>query len=158
MTGVQTCALPIFRRSRDTRCSFPFPQRSADLLPGRDYNYVSTGGGSTRAAALLSGKIDALPTFPPISYELEKRGFNVVADHTEDVVFKQLQDVTPAHIAAVTKGVLANAPSADGVYIPCNQWSGADAAPLIEKECGIDRKSTRLNSSHRSLSRMPSSA
>ena len=26
---------------------------------------------------------------------------------------------------------------ADGVYIPCNQWSGADAAPLIEDALGI---------------------
>jgi maleate cis-trans isomerase len=64
-------------------------------------------------------------------------GFRVVAEHTEDVVFKQLQDVTPAHIAAVTQRVLAKAPSAEGVYIPCNQWSGADAAPLIEQACGV---------------------
>jgi maleate isomerase len=68
---------------------------------------------------------------------LAASGFTVVADHTEDVVFKQLQDVTPAHIAAVAKSLVHSAPSADGVYIPCNQWSGADAAPLIEKECGI---------------------
>ena len=68
---------------------------------------------------------------------LTASGFQVVAEHTEDVVFKQLQDVTPAHIAAVTKRVLAAAPSAEGVYIPCNQWSAADAAPLIEKECGV---------------------
>ena len=68
---------------------------------------------------------------------LQASGFSVVADHTEDVVFKELQDVTPAHIAAVTKRVLNAAPSADGVYIPCNQWSGADAAPLIERECGV---------------------
>jgi maleate cis-trans isomerase len=68
---------------------------------------------------------------------LKASGFNVVADHTEDVVFKRLQDVTPAHIAAVAARVVAAAPAAGGVYIPCNQWSGADAAPLIEKACGI---------------------
>jgi maleate isomerase len=68
---------------------------------------------------------------------LTASGFQVVAEHTEDVVFKELQDVTPAHIAAVTKGVLAAAPATEGVYIPCNQWSAADAAPLIEKECGV---------------------
>jgi maleate cis-trans isomerase len=68
---------------------------------------------------------------------LKASGFNVVADHTEDVVFKRLQDVTPAHIAATAVRVLKSAPAADGVYIPCNQWSAADAAPLIEKECGI---------------------
>jgi len=68
---------------------------------------------------------------------LKASGFTVLAAHTEDVVFKKLQDVTPAHIAAAAKRTLQSAPSADGIYIPCNQWSGADAAPLIEKECGI---------------------
>jgi maleate isomerase len=68
---------------------------------------------------------------------LTASGFRVVAEHTEDVVFKELQDVTPAHIAAVTKRVLAAAPAAEGVYLPCNHWSAADAAPLIEKECGV---------------------
>ena len=43
----------------------------------------------------------------------------------------------PAQIAATTRHVLASAPSADGVYIPCNQWSAADAAPLIEDALGI---------------------
>jgi maleate isomerase len=68
---------------------------------------------------------------------LQASGFHVVADHTMDVVFKQLQDVTPAQIAAAAKRLLASTPSADGIYVPCNQWSGADAAPLIEKECGV---------------------
>jgi maleate cis-trans isomerase len=63
---------------------------------------------------------------------LAASGFQVVVDHTMDVVFKRLQDVTPAQIATTTREVLASAPSADGVYIPCNQWSAADAAPLIE--------------------------
>ncbi len=68
---------------------------------------------------------------------LKDSGFNVVADHTEDVVFKRLQDVTPAHIAAAGQRLLKSAPSADGIYIPCNQWSAADAAPIIERECGV---------------------
>src|SRR5262245_17502487 len=68
---------------------------------------------------------------------LAASGFRVVAEHTMDVVFKRLQDVTPAQIFATAKRVLASAPSADGVYIPCNQWSGADAAPLIENELDI---------------------
>ena len=62
-------------------------------------------------------------------------------------MFKQLQDVTPAQIAATTKRVLAPAPAADGVYIPCNQWSAADAAPLIEarmRRAGGDRRARRL--------------
>jgi len=52
-------------------------------------------------------------------------------------VFKKLQGCDAAHIAAVAKRALNAAPAADGVYIPCNQWSGADAAPLIEQECGV---------------------
>jgi maleate cis-trans isomerase len=68
---------------------------------------------------------------------LKASGFNIAAEHTEDVVFKRLQDVTPAHIAAVAKRILAAAPKADGIYIPCNQWAAADAAPIIEAECGL---------------------
>ena len=68
---------------------------------------------------------------------LAASGFQVVLDHTMDVVFKRLQDVTPAQIATTTREVLAAAPSADGVYIPCNQWSAADAAPLIESATGV---------------------
>jgi len=63
---------------------------------------------------------------------LAASGFKVVAEHTMDVVFKQLQDVTPMQIFAAARRMLASAPGADGVYIPCNQWSAADAAPLIE--------------------------
>jgi maleate cis-trans isomerase len=33
--------------------------------------------------------------------------------------------------------VLASASSAEGFYIPCNQWSAADAAPLIERATGL---------------------
>jgi maleate isomerase len=64
-------------------------------------------------------------------------GFRVVADHTMDVVFKQLQDVTPAQIVATAENVLATAPSAEAIYIPCNQWSAADAVPLIENATGV---------------------
>ncbi len=57
-------------------------KRGAQLKPGVDYEFVSTGGGSARAAALIAGKIDALPTFPPLSYDLERRGFPIVADES----------------------------------------------------------------------------
>jgi maleate isomerase len=68
---------------------------------------------------------------------LAASGFRIVAERTMDVVFKRLQDITPAQIFATAKQVLATAPSAEGVYIPCNQWSGADAAPLIEDALGV---------------------
>ncbi|MCC6776486.1 MAG: hypothetical protein IT537_07600 [Hyphomicrobiales bacterium] len=68
---------------------------------------------------------------------LAASGFSVVADHTMDVVFKRLQDVTAAQIAAAAAPLLAGAAAPDGLYIPCNQWSAADAAPLIEARCGV---------------------
>lgn len=68
---------------------------------------------------------------------LKASGFAIVAERTEDVVFKRLQDVTAAHIAATAKRVLAASGKADGVYIPCNQWAAADAVPIIEAECGV---------------------
>jgi maleate cis-trans isomerase len=68
---------------------------------------------------------------------LSASNFRVVAEHTEDIVFKRLQDVTPAHITAAAMRLVATAPAADGIYIPCNQWAGADAAPLIEDKLGI---------------------
>ena len=68
---------------------------------------------------------------------LQASGFQVAAEHTEDVVFKRLQDVAPSSIAAVAKEVLGRAKKADGIYIPCNQWAAADAVPIIEAECGL---------------------
>jgi maleate cis-trans isomerase len=68
---------------------------------------------------------------------LKASGFNVVGDHTEDVVFKRLQDVPAATIAAAAKHLVARSPNADGIYLPCNQWVGTDAVPLIEQECGL---------------------
>jgi maleate cis-trans isomerase len=68
---------------------------------------------------------------------LKASGFNVAADHTEDVEFKQLQDVTAAHITGVAKKLVAAAPAAEGIYLPCNQWIGSDATPLIERETGL---------------------
>ena len=67
---------------------------------------------------------------------LQASGFQIAAEHTEDVIFKRLQEVAPSQIAAVAKRVLGRA-KADGIYIPCNQWAAADAVPIIEAECGL---------------------
>src|SRR6202040_4251028 len=96
-----------------------------------------------RALAHLGiGKVAVLSPYPQELHRsaltfLQASGFKVVADHTMDVIFKQLQDVTPAQIATAAARLLGSAPSAEGLYIPCNQWSAADAAPLIEKNCAV---------------------
>lgn len=68
---------------------------------------------------------------------LRASGFTIAAEHTEDVVFKRLQDVPPSHIATIARRVLGEAKEADGIYIPCNQWAAADAVPIIEAACGV---------------------
>jgi maleate cis-trans isomerase len=95
--------------------------------------------------ALAHLRIENVAVLTPYPQELHQSaltflsasGFSVTAEHTEDIVFKRLQDVTSAHIAAAAIRLLAAAPSADGIYIPCNQWAAADAAPLIEDKLGI---------------------
>ena len=59
---------------------------------------------------------------------LTASGFNVVADHTEDVVFKKLQDVTPAEIAAAAKRLFARAP-ARRRHLPAVQSVGRRPTP-----------------------------
>jgi maleate cis-trans isomerase len=66
---------------------------------------------------------------------LEASGFEVVADKTMDVDFKRLQDVLPEQICSFVRQL--NLKGADGIYIPCNQWAGCDAAPLVELDLGL---------------------
>lgn len=68
---------------------------------------------------------------------LSDSGFEVVGQHTMDVVFKKLQDVPPVEIARQAQKLLAATASAEGLYVPCNQWSAADAALLIERQSGL---------------------
>ena len=56
---------------------------------------------------------------------------------------------------AVKKGILAAKPDAEVWLSPLADGGEGTVDALIE---GLDRKSTRLNSSHPSRSRMPSSA
>ena len=62
----------------------------------------------------------------------------------------------------IVNGVLAIGCFGCGEYTPVSELMKLhlnDAVPVVRcKDCVIDRKSTRLNSSHLKLSRMPSSA
>jgi ABC-type nitrate/sulfonate/bicarbonate transport system substrate-binding protein len=60
-------------------------KRGANLLPKRDYTFIAAGGGSARVAALMAGKIEAIPTFPPFNYRLIDEGYNEVADEMDYV-------------------------------------------------------------------------
>jgi maleate isomerase len=102
---------------------------------------------SIRSAVLALGALGArnvavLTPYPDELHRsalafLEASGFKIAGDRSLDVVFKSLQDVAPVTIATAAKDLLAAAPGADGFYIPCNQWAGADAVPLVEKQTGL---------------------
>ena len=64
---------------------------------------------------------------------------------------------TPSGYPKKTTIALAKAIK-EGKRCRINIWSGASVGPEIEEELAADRKSTRLNSSHHQVSRMPSSA
>ena len=55
-------------------------RRGANLLPQRDYDFVSVGAGPATMAAVIAKKVDAIPYFPPLSFELEKYGMKILAD------------------------------------------------------------------------------
>ena len=54
--------------------------------------------------------------------------------------------------------VLAEKPNKDYVNFVVDVPEGSTIEDVVYRDWETDRKSTRLNSSHRSLSRMPSSA
>ena len=70
-------------------------KRGAAMLPDRDYKFITIGANSAVVAALRAGKIDVVPFYPPFTYELEKRGFAILADEVKYVP----QYVTGAQIA-----------------------------------------------------------
>ncbi|HWG06987.1 MAG TPA: ABC transporter substrate-binding protein [Beijerinckiaceae bacterium] len=57
-------------------------KRGANLLPQRDYDFLDVGSNSAVTAALLSKRIDAAGSYPPYSYDMEKRGFKILADES----------------------------------------------------------------------------
>ena len=78
---------------------------------------------------------------------LTASGFQVVAEHTEDVVFKQLQDVTPAHIAADNQARAGRGAGGRGRLHPVQSVVGgrcraADREGM--RRAGGDRRARRL--------------
>ena len=70
-------------------------KRGGNLVQPRDYTLISAGAGSARVAALIAGKVDAIPTFPPYNYDLVDKGYNFIADEATYVP----QYTSGAHIA-----------------------------------------------------------
>lgn len=68
--GLQTTA---------TQAVIAMLQRGANLMPDRDYSFVASGSAAARTAALMAGKLDAIPAVPPFSYQLLDQGFPLLA-------------------------------------------------------------------------------
>ena len=71
-------------------------KRGANMLPDKDYQYVTVGAASATMAALVAGKIDAVPYFAPFTFELEKQGYSLLTD----AVKYMPQYVTGTHVVS----------------------------------------------------------
>lgn len=68
---------------------------------------------------------------------LTAKGYDVVKHDTLNVPFKETQFVEPDAIHRFVGKFLADAPTLDGIYMPCPQWPVADAVQRMEDEYGI---------------------
>ena len=154
MTGVQTCALPILNcphhceiyRSKP-RSYKELPVRLAEF--GTVYRYEQSGElhGLTRVRGFTQDDAHMFVRPDQLLEEFEKV-IDIVL-----YIFKTLK------FDNYTAQISLRDPNNKEKYIGSDEnWEKAESAIIqAAKEKG-DRKSTRLNSSHRSLSRMPSSA
>lgn len=55
-------------------------KRGANLLPQKDYDFIDVGSNSAVTAALIAKRVDAVGSYPPFSYAMEKQGFKIFAD------------------------------------------------------------------------------
>ena len=156
MTGVQTCALPICNEVLSAIKSF-------DLVPAND-----NGAGQIVAAGSLE-QIDKLVENAPAGSRVRPLAV-AGAFHTH------FMQSAVSHVAGFVEKISVHEPTSqllsnkDGAVVA----GGKDAIDRIVNQIanpvrwdlcmeslvqlGVDRKSTRLNSSHIPLSRMPSSA
>ena len=174
MTGVQTCALPILEQRRQdaarTDRVHPDPvfgelecggARQVD--DGRLRGGVGRRAGAAREARHRRGVQDGAA-----SLLREARSEDVAAvDHPVEV---DLDDPTPVRERDVAESGRTRAPAAgvempEGLKRPTLKGGSGPITQMewarrgeITPEMELDRKSTRLNSSHMSESRMPSSA
>jgi maleate cis-trans isomerase len=80
--------------------------------------------------------------YPPAQNEktasyFQASGFDVVHQATLDLPFKEIQDVSPARIYRFILDVARSMPDADGLYMPCPQWSVCDVIDVAERDTGL---------------------
>ena len=154
MTGVQTCALPIFDAAAPVAAAnrAPFDAAMCELVEELRPEIVSFHFGLPDQALLVRVKaagciVLSSATIVREAIWLEENGADVVIAQGAEAGGHRGMFLTDNIAEQV--GTFALLPQVvDAVKVPVVATGG-----IAE-----DRKSTRLNSSHRSLSRMPSSA
>ena len=185
MTGVQTCALPIFDNGDELLVpapDYPLWTAVASLSGGKPVHYMCDEDNDwmpnlddirRKITPRTKGLVVINPNNPTgalYSDELLKGLVQLAREHNlvlmaDEVYDKVLYDgVTHTALASLSTDVLTlTFNSLSKAYRACGYRAGwmvvsgdkNQARDYIE---GLDRKSTRLNSSHMSESRMPSSA
>ena len=80
-------------------------------------------------------------------------------DNHDGVITHLQPDILECEVKWALGSITTNNPSrGDGIPVELFQILKDDAVKVLHSICQQDRKSTRLNSSHRCTSRMPSSA
>jgi maleate cis-trans isomerase len=67
---------------------------------------------------------------------LRAHEFTVVKEASMNVGFMTLQEVPPHEIYRFAGSVLAAAPDAEALYVPCPQWQAQEAVEAIERDFG----------------------
>lgn len=63
-------------------------------------------------------------------------GIDVLLERSMDVPFLTLHAVPPHQIYQFASQVIAQAPEADALYIPCPQWQVQPIVDVLERDCG----------------------
>ena len=111
-------------------------------------NVLVIGGGPAAVIAAVTGK----SFYPDRSFTLVRKYNPVLVPCGIPYIFGTLENID--------KNIMPDVPLKNaGVDIKIDEVTSLDTAKKVCKTAGgLDRKSTRLNSSHRTVSRMPSSA
>ena len=159
MTGVQTCALPIFSKVLNEKLGTSEAVKSFDQIDNAPEE-------KERGITINTSHVE---------YETANRHYAHVdcpghADYVKNMVTGAAQMDGAIIVVAATDGPMpqtrehillarqVNVPRLVVFLNKCDMVEDEEMLELVEMEMREDRKSTRLNSSHESPSRMPSSA
>ena len=148
MTGVQTCALPISAGREASICCRLIRQDGTTVFSHTESCSVAEGESSFQMSPVSAGMVDLWDIDAPVLYTVETELLidgHIVDSHSTKTGFRKTE--------CTSHGFYLN-----GQKIKLRGVNRHQCYPYVGYAMGRDRKSTRLNSSHSRLARMPSSA